>query len=358
MNFENISAYTMNIDVNKLTDVKELPEKEIHEIDQNEEVFISVPKYFYEARDDKNNTKIVQNIRVINLKNLIRLLEIGIKIEDVDNINYNNLLNEILLEIKSGSETTDMYIEFAKMINEITNEFEIKQDYDTFDSVGIEFDKIRNYKTKSDSKLLESFENSSYKGCEFYSLLNPEDILLARIENNDTDYNRCQYILSMFEKSYAFEPNRTFNKFTNYIVLTMFYLAIITQSNPVKNYCANDLFVHYLSIMLDTVIRSRHINVWLEKSYSKHFNLDYKVTTNGSEFNKIHQLKTSKERFEYFVSLINDNSVKNQKYENYLEIINKNIFDIENKLYYYFNLNYLYDILSTTPVQSLSNKMN
>lgn len=355
MNIENIRS--LNIDANKLADVEELPEKDITEINQDEEVFISIPKFFYEARDDINNTEKTQNMRVINLKNLIRLIQIGIKIEDVDTEDYDNLLNTLLYEIKSNSETTEMYLDFAKMVKEIVFEFEIKQDYDTFNSLGIEFDKIRTYNCNRNSKLLEGFETSSYNGKEFYSLLNPEEILIARIENNDTDYNRCQYVLSMFEKSYAFEPNRTYNKFTNYIMLTLFCLAILTQSHPVKGYCSNDLFVHYISIMIDTLIRSRHINVWLEKAYSNHFNLDYKPT-NANDFNKIYKLRSSKERFEQFASLINDNIVRNQKYENYLNIINKNILSVENKCYYNFNLDYLFEFLSSQPVQSLSKKMN
>lgn len=341
------------ININKITDIADLPEKSIDEVNQNEEVLISLPKFFYEARDDINNTKIMQNIRVINMNDLMKLIQIGIRIENVDANGYDDLFHAILYEIKTDSETTSIYLEFATWIKEIVTDLEIKQEYDTFDSLGIEFDKIRMYKCNQHTKLLESFEDSSFNGKEFYSLLNQDEELLARTINNDTDYNRCQYVLSMFEKTYAFQPNRTYNKFTNYIMLTLFNLAILTQTHPLKGFCANDLFVHYMCVMLDTVIRSRHINVWLQKAYSNHFNLDYKPTK-GNDYNKIYQLKTSKERFEQFASLLNDKTARNQKYEGYLKIINNNITTIENVNYYYFNLKYMIEILSSQPIQSFS----
>lgn len=343
--------------------VKDRPEIKMSEI-TDDSVLIDLGRFYYRSNDAFEETETLSNLRVIKYSDLENLMKYASHIEYGKTYSsQKDVINILLPEINKFNDTANndsSYMYLIEIMHTFILKFEIVDEYDALNTIGISFDNTRQYICDPKTNLLESATDTEIDGKHFYCQFDEKEIPEIRRKLNDTDYNRFQYILKMFSKTLAFEHTRAYSKISNIMSLVLFHLALLKHSNPLENYSAHDLFTHYLAIMFDILIRSLHFNIWLKNPFCIHYISKLKKADNDLLLN-VCTKKTSRERFNYFITFIDNPIIQSISYDIYESLLKKIEISVNGKSYYDFNIKFIMELLSlpaTVEVFKLSQKMN
>lgn len=328
-------------------DTQDKPEIKLSEI-TDEYVLIDLDRLYYKSNSNFEETKKLSNLRVIKYSNLENLMKIAPQVEYGKSCDsQKNVLNILITEINKYDNTPDdsSYMVLIEAMHSFIVNFEVEEEYDTLDTVGISFDNTRQYICDPKTHLLLNTKDVEIKGKQFYCQFNENEITEIRHMLNDTDYNRYQYILKMFSETLAFKSKRAYSKISNIMSVVLFYLALLRQSNPLENYSAHDLFAHYMGLMFDILIRSLHFNVWFESPFCKHYMSKLKAGQDEILLNLCKRL-TSRERFNYFVSNIDNPIIRSISFDEYENILKSIEVNVHGDIYYNFGITYITNLLT------------
>jgi hypothetical protein len=332
-------------------------------------VVISIPMIYVNEKEDGED-ECVQNLRIIKLEVLSKIMNIGINIaaashDELVDI-WENLMTILINSNKEKSNENEI-LQFLSFTTKIGRDMDIEDEYiDSMNSSCISFDVIRQYVNDPTTTLLVSANPRNWGNATFYSQLNDnqEVIMRARAECNDTDMNRFHYCMKMFEKTLKFESGFVYNKTVKLMNLALMYLCLINNSNPIKCMSSNDLKSNILGYMIDVVVRSRTIQAWLRSPSSKILMSDIAHNYNDKQIMvNLCKLKTAKDRAKYMLSQLakNKNTVNIAKclsYETYEEVLAKSCMSIQDSRYYVFDNKFILAIVSMNSFNALKNLYN
>jgi hypothetical protein len=165
------------------------------------------------------------------------------------------LINEILINDNNVMELMNI----LKNMNEFASQIDVMEDVTNPTRSSISFDVIRIYNNDPTTGLLTDVIEDVNLEYKLYSQVVEESTVLEiRRLCNDSDFNRMQYILRMFEKSVTLHKDRMFNNAVQISNLLLLYMLIALISESIETHSANDLIYHYMSMIIDITIRSSH----------------------------------------------------------------------------------------------------
>lgn len=328
-------------------DTQDRPEIKLSEI-TDDCVLIDLDRFYYKSNNNFEETQKISNLRVIKYSNLENLMKIASQIEYGKSCDsQKNVLNTLIAEINKSDNKSDdsSYMVLIEAMQSFIVNFEVEEEYETLDTIGISFDNTRQYICDPKTNLLLDIKDVEITGKQFYCQFDENELKEIRRMLNDTDYNRYQYILKMFSETLAFKSKRAYSKINNIMSVVLFYLALLKQSNPLENYSAHDLFAHYMGLMFDILIRSLHFNIWFKSPFCKHYISKLKTGRDEILLNLCKRL-TSRERFNYFVSNIENPIIQNISFDEYEKILKSIEVNVNNDIYYNFGITYITNLLT------------
>ena len=314
-------------------------------------VVIQVPTIYVHTDEMNGSDKTTSNLRVINYDVLTDLTKIAMDINSVDKAalieKCNYLINYLVQHM--GDNISTSFMEFIKFSTEIGKNLDIEDDYLDITTEGISFDVIRRYEVCPNTRVLISAEPAIAQGIyQLYSQVPLDEHYNINIQNirnemNDTDLNRIHYCLLQFEKTLRFENGYIYSRILKLKCLALYYICLYMESNPLQNYCDNDLKGNMLSYILDCVVRSRVIQAWQRYPISKTLTHDISKNYNDRiHMIKLCQLPCARERAQYLIQIVRDKPemqryLQHINYDSYVSTLDKTKLVIENEEYYVFN---------------------
>lgn len=319
-------------------------------------VLINIPTIYPNASDDQYPDISLNNTFAIEYDILCKFVTKVLVAESSSYQHQYALMNELIDHVFSMNpnfENTN-YGSIMLKFSIILDKMKLSDDFIGTSSLGISFDVIRKYECDPFTHLLKSATEMPYMNYYFYSQLENEDAV-ARVREymNDTDYNRIQYTMLMFEKTMLFEPDRAYDRLVSFINVYFLYLCLLSHANPLKHHAMLNMVHHYLSLVCDSTIRSRHIEIWRKHSSTKSMISD--ISNNyKSHVQAIIVTEKAPERFANFMSTIKQDArlaCMSMTYDNYLDLLKTRIITIPHadgiiREYYELNQTFLRDVIS------------
>lgn len=366
--FSMMNNLTQSVESNSLSDVDAIS---LQDIPENMCV-INVPFIYIDADLENPNDRVIPNLRAIDYKIFTELMELAITIPQLKNDESadltHKLINRLISNISHISEIKPV-IDFLEYTTDMSRKFDLDDDYFDITCESISFDMIRKYIT-DDYGILKSIEPTTYKQAAFYSqITDANDVLMARQQNNDTDFNRMQLTLTLFEKSLTFQPGYMYDKSVKLTNLALFYMVLYTISRPIDKLCSANLRSNMIAYILDVIVRTRIIQGWQRVNSSNKLLADLiKNYDSNNYIVGLCRLRTPKERANYMIKTMNDMQsspelrddpnlknisldtiIQSLNYEWYEQALQTTLQTIDGKSYYVFTSDFVLQITSKLP---------
>lgn len=321
---------------------------------------ISIPFIYINSNEHyvdpsgKGTDIIDSNLRLINVDTLIGLVKDAATIAQTDNDHQVNLLKKFMDKLTfndSTQEITTTVVKFLHQCVKIAKYLNVPDKYENVNTIGISFDEIREYITDPETHILVSAnpvdDPKKSFGYQFYNQVPTEEIkVMIRKATNDTDLNRSQYYLAFFEKILTFHPGYFYYSWPQYVNLALFYMCLLSESNPIEGKGSNDLKGNMICYIIDIIVRSRVIQAWQKYPDTQTLLNDmiFNYPSKNYVITQLFMRRSSTERFKYFVSIIEtyqelerfaQDLTKSNWYGQYLESLGQHIMKNLNGQNYY-----------------------
>lgn len=234
------------------------------------------------------------------------------------------------------------------------------------------FDVIRKYTVNEETQILLSAEEAPWfcdrlqKHVHFYSQLLPDEILLARKANDDTELNRIHYMLKIYENILLFRPDFTLDSVIRYLAVAAFMLCLCGKSKNIIGFSLNDLIPHYLCYIFDVAIRTRLITAWQKDPRCKELLKDMHVNYDANLISSCILIQDPIDRIKNILreiramiaqdpkaDAITTEMVRILSIDDYIVFLNKCAIEIDDKMYYEFNAQSFEHLLLSTTIENV-----
>lgn len=355
-----------------------LDQKFIHprDLQNNEYVVFNLPKIYVSASSDHEDNS-YQNIRAIKYDKLIYFMTkyqniISMPIEECQTLIrevFNDLENSKPFE-SSDNDSRTFIFQILQLISDLYNKgLKFEQNFiPTNMSTHVSFNVIREYVLNERNMLVSAVEKPWFsmrlqQNATFYSQLTDEEIVQARIANNDTELNRVQYMLKIYENVLMFKPNFVLDYMIRYLTIIAFKICLCTQSINVEGMSDNDLVPHYLCLMLDIIIRTRVITAWqrdpqcaamltdMACNYESNF-MSNGVLLEKNDIDRVRKILSSIR--EHYPDPVIQDMIRNININDYVAVLKDSIGLIDNVPYYIFNTQIFERILLSGTMKNIN----
>uniref|UniRef100_A0A0C9R2W6 Tig_6 protein n=1 Tax=Fopius arisanus TaxID=64838 RepID=A0A0C9R2W6_9HYME len=360
----------------------ELLDKEfIHprELQNNEYVVFNLPKIYVSASPDHADTS-YYNIRAMKYDQLIYFMTKYQNILSIPIEECQNFIRQVFSDLErvksfdatstSDHESKTFIFQVLQLITDLHNKgLKFEQNFiPTNMNTHVSFDVIRKYTLNERHMLVSAVEGTWFSPLQqcnvtFYSQLCDEEIIQARIENNDTELNRVQYVLKIYENVLLFNPKFLLDYMIRYLTIIAFKVCLCIHSLNVEGMSDNDLVPHYLCLMLDIIIRTRVITAWQRDPQCAAMladmacNYEDNFMSNGVllEKNDIDRVRKILESLrENYADPVVQDMLRHVNINDYVSVLNDSIGVVDNVPYYIFNTQIFERILLSGTMKNIN----
>lgn len=350
-------------------------------LETNKYVVFNLPK-IYVSVDLKNEDKSYHNIRAIDYEKLMYFMN---KYGDILSMPIEKcqlLIREVFEDLQKSKnfnkteDSTDgesFIFKVLELISEsYTKGFKFEQNFvPTNMNTRVSFDVIREYTNDNQQIFIDAIEKPWYctrlqQNVMFYSQLNNDEIIEARTANNDTELNRVQYLLKVYEYVMMFRPKFILDYMIRYLTIIAFKICLCSHSLNVEGLSDNDLIPHYLCLMLDIIIRTRLTTAWqrdpqcaallkdMAYNYESNFMSNSMLIENDIDRVKVVLIDLK----ENYPDPVIQDMLKNININDYVAVLNSSIGIIDNVAYYMFNTQIFEKILLSGTMNKIKDSYN
>lgn len=349
------------------------------DLQNNEYVVFNLPKIYVSASPDHEDNS-YQNIRAIKYDRLIHFMTkyqniISMPIEDCQ-----LLIREVFTDLESSkpfesesssdSDSRTFIFQILQLISDLYNKgLKFEQNFiPTNMNTHVSFNVIRKYVLDERNMLVSALETPWFstrlqQNVTFYAQLTDEEIVQARIANNDTELNRVQYVLKIYENVLLFRPNYILDYMIRYLTIIAFKICLCTHSINVEGMSDNDLVPHYLCLMLDIIIRTRVITAWqrdpqcasmladMACNYEDNF-MSHGVILEKNDIDRVRKILSSLR--EHYPDPVIQDMLRNININDYVAVLKDSIGVVNNVPYYIFNTQIFERILLSGTMKNIN----
>lgn len=321
-------------------------------------VIVTIPKIYVNTDDLNGKDKVIPNLRMIEYAKLSETIQYGLKIINATKDELVDITTELItiLGVQLKHANLKNLVDFIGSNAQISRDLDIDDEYIDNTLVDLSFDVIRRYVTDEKTGILCDVQDCTIYGYQLYSqITNDADLQYIRHELNDSDYNRMQYILAIFEKMLLYNPDYLLNSTSKITALAVFYLCLVGYSNPIEGYCANDIKANLLGFIIDNLFRTRLIQAWFQNPISNNFMSDLKRSYNQNNYMvQLCVLPTAKLRAEKFIRLLHQTPELQQvaqvvNYDKYIELLDAYKLESNGVFYYNFDISFISNMITILP---------
>lgn len=349
------------------------------DLQANDYVVFNLPKIYVSASPDHEDNS-YQNIRAMKYDKLIHFMTkyhniISMPIEECQNLIrevFNDLEKSKSFESSSSAdnESRTFIFQILQLISDLYNKgLKFEQNFiPTNMNTHVSFNVIREYVLNERNMLVSAVEKPWFstrlqQTVAFYSQLTDEEIVQARIANNDTELHRVHYMLKLYEYVLMFRPNFVLDYMIRYLTIIAFKICLCTQSVNVEGMSDNDLVPHYLCLMLDIIIRTRVITAWqrdpqcssmladMACNYEDNF-MSNGVLLEKNDIDRVRKILSSIR--EHYADPIIQDMLRNININDYVAVLNDSIGVVDHVPYYIFNTQIFERILLSGTMKNIN----
>lgn len=357
---ENNGGLTIFSEVSDLKDVDEIEGSDV----SNHGVVIGMPQ-FLSPEDCGRPTLVIKQLRVIAPDVLQNVIGIDMEVCNEKDIDKNfHVIKRLsgICNMESASANNDVsatgwqkFNTFVDRIIEFSQTMQLDTSYVDPEGLShIGFDRMSHYTNDPETSDLVAVKDEPIKICNrwyhLYSELGGDLEACKKIRKrmNDCDTNRCRYYMQEVVKMLTIETDHLADNSVQLLRIVFLLLAVLTNSRPIRDRCANDLRANYTGYMTDLFFRSRLMQAWIERQPHIMRNIILNHNKNALMV-KMANIATPRGRFTFLADILVKNHPKLKKYidsfnyDSYTAVLDdlKVSFDGGKSVWYQFNIDFL-----------------